>query len=643
MSEDATTSVTGAKAPVPQLKLTPEKRGYLAAGGRLDCLIEIEVALPDIDADRHPLDLVLVIDRSGSMAGAPLAAAKTAAREAVRLLLPGDRVALVTFDNVVQLPVPLRDAVAHGQAIESAIERVQAGGSTDLFGGWTEGLSQVLPVVTAERVARIVLLSDGRANHGVTDPARIAADVARAAAMGVATTALGFGAHYDEALLRAVADAGGGNYRFIEDESQTLDAFQTELASASALRGRDVRLAVSGSGARLTQAGPGITSHQAGAGAEGIALPALIGGLPFDSLVTLETEPGATVDALSLTWDDLITGRREELRVPLDLTPASATDFTALPSDERVVAMRRALLIAQLKREAAIAAERDQVDLAQGLLAKIAAEVGALPPGVTRDEETAELERLRRHASDMSRLAKRANYGVYARLTSQAPDKMAALKQLELERLESRRRKLHGAPAAGDVRAHEAALDHWLTAEDGRRVNVQVVVADITNESVDAIVNSTNRGMFGVAGVDGSLHRKAGKEFTAAVRSLDRLDYGTAVFTPGFALAARYVIHVAAPPFRDAADAEALARSYRAAFDLADRLGATSIALPLIGAGFNGYPVSLAEEVQEAEVAAWLARPHGVCRLVRCVGLLPRTREPRFATAGPSAPPTLVN
>lgn len=636
MPDDRTaTTQTSSQAPTPRLELTPEKRGFLATGGRLDCLVELSVALPDVDSDRHPLDLALVIDRSGSMSGAPLVAARAAAREAVRMLLPGDRVAVATFDNVVQLPVPLSDAAADGQAIVAAIEGVRAGGSTDLFGGWAEGLSQVLPVVSRERVARVVLLSDGRANHGVTDAQRIAADVAQAAVMGVTTTALGFGAHYDEALLRGMADAGGGNYQFIEDESQTVDAFQVELASASALRGRDVRLAVIGHGVRLTQVG--------GANAGGGALPALVGGLPFDALVTLEFEPGASVEALSLTWDDVISGRREELRVPLVLEPVSPAGFAALPSDERVVAMRRALVIAQLKREAAVAAERNQVDLAQGLLARIAAEVSALPPGVTRDEEAAELERLTRHAHDMSRLAKRAEYGARTRFMSQAPAKLAALKELELERLELRKRKHLGAGATSAVQAAAAALTLRLTAVDGRQASVQVVTGDITTERVDAIVNSTNRGMFGVAGVDGSLHRKGGKEFTAAVRSLGQLDYGTAVFTPGFELAARYVIHVAAPPFQDAGDAEALARCYREAFELADRLGVTSLALPLIGAGFNGYPASLAEAVQEAEVAAWLTQPGGTCALVRLVGLAQRTRAPAFGAPAGSGAGQLVN
>lgn len=663
MSErTGSTNTSSGAHPQPVLRLTPEKPAYPAAGGVLDCLLELSVALPEAEVDRHPIDLALVIDRSGSMSGEPLAAANAAAREAVRMLLPGDRVAVIAFDDAVYVPMPLSGVAGGTSHIDAAIDAIASGGSTNLFGGWAEGMSQVIGAVSPDRVTRVALLSDGHANHGVTDRGRIAADVAEAARLGVSTSVFGFGRHYDEALLRGVADAGGGNYLFIEDVSQTVEAFQQELASVSALRGRNLRLSVEGHGVRIGL--PGAEAPH-GAAASSVALPPLIGGLPFDRLVTLEFQPRASLAAVVLSWDDVLSGAREELRVPLALEAASATVFATLPRDERVLAMRRALDIAKLKRDAAAAAERNDAPKARMLVRQIASEAAAMPAGVTRDEEVAEVERLERYMDDMQMLSKRAHYAMHNRMASSAPEKMEALRQREMELLAARKLRFaeearQAAEQASQQATREAVAGNRprsaaasaqpivlqtrvVTAADGREVSVQVVKGDIASESADAIVNSTNRAMFGRGGVDGAIHKRGGRDLTAAVRSVGRLEYGTAVFTPGFDLSARYVIHVAAPRFNHSGDIEALARCYRAAFDLADRLGATSVAVPLIGAGFNGAPAEVAASVQEAEIAAWLARSYGPCRLVRCVGLDQRLRMLTLGTESAAATPAMHN
>ncbi|MBX3143249.1 MAG: macro domain-containing protein [Trueperaceae bacterium] len=630
-------SSTNSSNPIPVVGLTPEKPALPAAGGTLDCLLEISVALPAASSDRHPIDLALVIDRSGSMSGAPLEAAKAAAREAVNMLLPGDRVAVVTFDDSVYVPVPLTDVGTGTALINAAIGGIGPGGSTNLFGGWAEGMSQVINSVSKDRVTRVALLSDGQANAGVTDRGQIAADIAEAARLGVSTSAFGFGRNYDEALLRMVADAGVGNYYFIEDASQTVDAFQQELASVSALRGHNVQLAVQGSGVSLRL--PRDEAHAARPGftATSVALPPLIGGLPFDSLVTLELQPGASLTGIAVSWDDALSGKREELRLPLALEAVSPAQFASLPSDERVVAMRRAIDIANLKRRAAEAAERNDVGTAHAVLEQVRSAVAALPSGATKDEETAELARLLHHVNDMAMLAKRAHYGSHMRFESKSPEKMRAMRDHEMELMTARKQRIaretrgggaptsHApAPAPTNISTTEQQT-RIVTAANGRQVTVQAVTGDIVSEQVDALVNSTNRSMFGTGGVDGAIHKAGGKELTAAVRSIGSLSYCTAVFTPGFDLGVRFVIHVATPLIGHGGEAT-LARCYHAVFELAERLGVTSISVPLIGAGQAGARPEIAEQMQEAAVAAWLARSNGPCRLVRLIGLTPRQR-----------------
>lgn len=132
----------------------------------------------------------------------------------------------------------------------------------------------------------------------------------------------------------------------------------------------------------------------------------------------------------------------------------------------------------------------------------------------------------------------------------------------------------------------------------------------MTEEAVDALVNSTNRGLFGTGGVDGEVHRKGGPRLTDACRRLGELEYGRAVVTPSFRLRARHVVHVSMPPWQGGGHGElrVLEASYRSALDVARRLHAASIALPAVGTGTYRYPVEDATRVAMETVLDELER-----------------------------------
>src|SRR5690606_5245055 len=163
--------------PLPHLNITPAKASFPADGGQLDLLVKVGVDLPNETVARKPIALSLVLDRSGSMSGEPLEAAKAAACAAIEMLLPDDWVAVVAFDSYVNVVAPLAAAGHDRTAILNAVKALGPGGSTALFGGWAEGLSQVMGCPVADAGARVVLLSDGGANVGVSDAPSIAADV----------------------------------------------------------------------------------------------------------------------------------------------------------------------------------------------------------------------------------------------------------------------------------------------------------------------------------------------------------------------------------------------------------------------------------------------------------------------------------
>ena len=145
---------------------------------------------------------------------------------------------------------------------------------------------------------------------------------------------------------------------------------------------------------------------------------------------------------------------------------------------------------------------------------------------------------------------------------------------------------------------------------------IKIIQGDITTLSVDAIVNAANQVMLGGGGVDGAIHRAAGKELFEAclkvpeVRPGVRCPTGEARITPGFRLPAKFVIHTVGPVYRDGThgEPEKLAACYRNSLALAVENGCKSIAFPCISTGVYGYPIEDAAQIAVREVKAFLSR-----------------------------------
>ena len=139
---------------------------------------------------------------------------------------------------------------------------------------------------------------------------------------------------------------------------------------------------------------------------------------------------------------------------------------------------------------------------------------------------------------------------------------------------------------------------------------IEVVVGDITRLAVDVIVNAANSSLLGGGGVDGAVHRAAGRELLDECRRIGGCPPGEARMTPGFALPARHVVHAVGPVWRGGRDGEdeMLASCYRRSFELAAAAGAASIAFPAISTGAYGFPRKRAASIAVREMKAFESR-----------------------------------
>ncbi len=267
---------------------------------------------------RMPLNLCLVIDRSGSMEGEPLEYAKRACGYVVDLLEPSDVLSIVTFEEQVDVVMPAR-RVMNKALVKEHINRIQPGNTTNLYDGMVAGCMQISSLNSNGYLNRVLLLTDGEPTAGIKDFNSIVQQVQEQKKRGISITALGFGGEYNEELMAGIARRSGGNYYYIAQPALIPEVFRRELETLMTITAKNVNVRMTlsrGVQGRYVYGVPG--PHFTQKTIE-FQLPDIERGSAVSNLSELEFDrhvPGTyRVVKVDVSYDDAVSGRPETISV----------------------------------------------------------------------------------------------------------------------------------------------------------------------------------------------------------------------------------------------------------------------------------------------------------------------------------------
>ncbi len=192
---------------------------------------------------RAPVNLAIVLDKSGSMQGEKINRAKEAAIDAVRQLGPNDIVSIVTYSDVVNVLIPATKLTDVEEVVEK-IRSIAASKNTALFAGVSKGVAEVRKFQDKEHVNRVILLSDGLANIGPSSPGELASFGKSLAKENISVSTFGLGLGYNEDLMSELASNSGGNHLFVEDAQVLADVFRREFDDVLSVVAQEVDIEV---------------------------------------------------------------------------------------------------------------------------------------------------------------------------------------------------------------------------------------------------------------------------------------------------------------------------------------------------------------------------------------------------------------
>lgn len=361
-------------------------------------LLELEAPpAPEVDGPRPEHTAVVVLDRSGSMSGGGLAHATRALLDLVDRLDDRDRFGLVAFDSEARVIVPAGRVGDLGrQRIRGDIQQIRTGGTTDLSSGYLRGLQEA-DRVAGDAGATVVLLSDGHANAGITDPGKLS-DLARGGARaGTTTSTVGIGLGYDERILSELAAGGSGNHSFAENADAVAAAVAKEVDGllSKTVQAASLMIEPTGDVRAIGLLNDGLPAHRVDGGVLA-ELGDFYAGETRRITVSVQVPAMASlglakVASFTLRYVDVATLHQHTVTVPVsvDVVPA---DVASGRVPNPVVEQEKLLQQTQVdKRRAEVALREGDELIAREALSEATDRLLSAPPGVATDELAAEV------------------------------------------------------------------------------------------------------------------------------------------------------------------------------------------------------------------------------------------------------------
>jgi Ca-activated chloride channel family protein len=351
--------------------------------GRAVVNIRLDCPRPPESERRPPVNLALVIDRSGSMAGEKIAKAREAALEIVRRLAPDDIMSLVAFDTQVETLVPAQRVGAARARLEAAICNIEPGGYTALYGGVARGAQEVRRFIEEPNfVSRIILVSDGIANVGPSsaeDLGRLGASLVRE---GISVTTVGLGLDFNEDLMTRLAQRSDGNTYFAQYSSDLPRIFSAELGDLLSVVARRVVISIEFPDGVRPIRFIGRDGTIRGQRAE-LRLNQLYGGQEKFALIEVEMAPARDgeereIARARMNCEDALNQRALTLSAVRRVQFSSSNDAVIRSADKKVQADYAANTIAMAKDEAVALVDAGRRDEAAAAIRQKAAELKSM-------------------------------------------------------------------------------------------------------------------------------------------------------------------------------------------------------------------------------------------------------------------------
>lgn len=357
---------------------------------QLGLMLEITAPVAPVveAAEQKPKSIIFVVDRSGSMAHSPLEMVKETILETLPRLKATDFVSVISFDDDVNVDVPLKAVADHNMAqVTKTVAALRDGGSTNLELGYKTALEEAKKVPTGIETT-IILLSDGHANSGEVNPQVLGSLATAATEHFISTSTIGIGQSYDENIMSALADGGNGNHVAAIELAEAVDGLQAEIDGLLQKTMLDVKIKISlgpdflGKNSNII-AGRRMKKWKLSHGRVESTLGDVASGeqknVVFDLILDSHelAQPGVKTGVkVDLEYTDVLTGQKVTDSKTFEVELVSAEEWVEPVRDEDIVAELKLVRLQQVKDQAMRLYDQGKDKEADALLEAAGIELG---------------------------------------------------------------------------------------------------------------------------------------------------------------------------------------------------------------------------------------------------------------------------